>query len=107
MNWFFRQWVYGTEIPGYKLEYKLEPQSGGQVKLSGTVSQSGVSDNFAMVVPIYLDFDGNVVRLGEAQVTGTSSTPPFEVMLPKRPKRVLLNARHDILASDVQNVELP
>jgi hypothetical protein len=28
-----------------------------------------------------------MVRLGEAQVTGSSSTPPFEVMLPERPKR--------------------
>lgn len=107
MNWFFRQWVYGTEIPSYKLEYKLEPQSGGQVKLTGKVSQSGVSDGFAMIVPIYLDFDGNVMRLGEAQVTGSTSTPPFEVMLPKQPKRVLLNARHDILANEVLSVTMP
>ncbi|MDQ3711093.1 MAG: hypothetical protein M3388_02605 [Acidobacteriota bacterium] len=23
MDWFFEQWVYGTEVPAYKLKYSL------------------------------------------------------------------------------------
>jgi len=24
MNWFFNEWVYGTQIPNYKLDYRFE-----------------------------------------------------------------------------------
>jgi len=33
MNWFFNEWVYGTQIPNYKLDYRFEPADGGKVKL--------------------------------------------------------------------------
>ena len=49
MDWFFNQWVYGTEIPSYKFEYQLNGAS-----LSGKITQSGVSPAFKMVVPVYV-----------------------------------------------------
>ncbi len=48
MDWFFDQWVYGTEVPSYRLDYSLTPQSDGKWLLKGAVAQSGVSDNFKM-----------------------------------------------------------
>jgi hypothetical protein len=98
MDWFFRQWVYGTEVPSYRLDYALAPESDGKVLLKGTVTQSGVSDNFKMLVPIYLDFDGKVMRLGQANLVGNNTTPEFQVKLPQRPRRVLINYHHDVLA---------
>lgn len=99
MDWFFREWVYGTDIPRYKLEYRLEDAGGGKTKLTGKVTQSGVSDSFAMAVPIYLDFgNGNPVRLGSSNIFGNATTPEFEVMLPKRPKAVFLCWFDDVLA---------
>jgi hypothetical protein len=100
MDWFFNEWVYGTELPRYKMEYSLTPDAGGKVLLKLTVTQSGVSDRFKMLVPVYLDFDGKIMRLGEATVIGNSTTPEFKVMLPQKPKRVLINAFHDVLASE-------
>jgi hypothetical protein len=100
MDWFFNQWVYGTEIPSYKLEYTLTPGQDGKVLLKGTVAQSGVSDEFKMLVPVYVDFDGQVIRLGTMGVAGSSTTPEFQVMLPRRPARVLINAFQDILAEE-------
>src|SRR5262249_28167694 len=58
MDWFFLQWVYGTEIPRYRLDYALTPQAEGKFLLTGTITQSDVSEGFRMLVPIYLDFDG-------------------------------------------------
>ncbi|HMJ25986.1 MAG TPA: carboxypeptidase regulatory-like domain-containing protein, partial [Pyrinomonadaceae bacterium] len=52
LDWFFNEWVYGTEMPSYKFEYQLGPTG---TTLSGRITQSGVSDNFKMLVPIYLD----------------------------------------------------
>ena len=51
MNWFFDEWVYGTEMPSYRFDYRI----GADGSLSGRISQSGVSNNFAMIVPVYLD----------------------------------------------------
>lgn len=98
MDWFFNEWVYGTELPRYRLEYTLTAESDGKVLLKFTVAQSGVSERFKMLVPVYLDFDGKWTRLGEATIIGNATTPEFKVKLPQRPKRVALNAFHDVLA---------
>jgi carboxypeptidase family protein/peptidase M1-like protein len=100
MDWFFNEWVYGTEVPSYKFQYSLVPDADGKTVLKGVVTQSGVSQNFKMIVPIYLDFDGKIMRLGEVTLVGNSSTNEFQVKLPQKPKRALINAYHDILAVD-------
>ncbi len=99
LDWFFRQWVYGTDIPRYRLDYSVSQADGGWV-LKGAVTQDGVSDNFLMRVPVYLDFDGTVMRLGMVFVHGNTTGKEFQIKLPKRPKRVFLNAWGDILASE-------
>ena len=99
-DWFFRQWVYGNEIPSYRLDYSISPADQGKVILTGKVAESGVSETFRMRVPIYLDFDGALTRLGSVGVVGNQTSPEFKVTLPKKPKRVLLNAHHDILAAE-------
>jgi hypothetical protein len=95
MDWFFNQWVYGSAIPKYKLDYNVT-EEGGKIVLKGSVAQSEVPDDFVMPVPIYLDLDGQIVRLGAARIVGNSSVP-LQVNLPKKPKRVLLNYYHDVL----------
>lgn len=104
MGWFFSQWLLGTEVPSYRLRYKVTPGDNNQVKVSCELTQSGVTDNFAMPVPIYVDFDGTPRQLGRATMTG-SKTEKFEFMLPRQPKRVLVNAWHDVLA--VENTSGP
>jgi hypothetical protein len=101
MDWFFREWVYGTEIPSYRLNYSLTPGDGGTVTLTGTVTQSDVGPAFKMRVPLYAEFDGRMARLGFVPVAGSSTTQEFKVKLPKKPKRVVLCANYDILASSI------
>jgi aminopeptidase N len=103
MDWFFAQWVYGTEVPRYRLDYSLTPDSDGKVTLRCAVTQSGVSPNFKMLVPIYLDFGGQVSRLGSAIVMGNMTTKEYEVKLPEKPKRVLINYHYDVLAYESVN----
>jgi hypothetical protein len=100
MDWFFGQWVYGTEIPRYRFDYSLTPDSDGKVILRGTVTQSDVSPNFKMIVPIYLDFGKGIARLGSAPVMGNMTTKEFEVKLPEKPRRVMINYYQDVLAYD-------
>ncbi len=30
-DWFFREWVYGIEIPSYHLDYSLTPAEQGKI----------------------------------------------------------------------------
>jgi hypothetical protein len=101
MDWFFLQWIYGTEIPRYRMDYTLTPQEGEKCLLTFKITQSDVSQGFMMPVPIYLDFEGGKpVRLGDVQMFGSSTSQEYKVPLPKKPKRVLINANYDVLASE-------
>jgi len=100
MDWFFRQWVYGTEVPSYRMEYSLAPEPDGKFMFTAKVTQSGVSSRFVMGVPIYFDFDGHVVRAGSVALLGNMTSSEIKLRLPKRPKHVLLNANHDVLAAE-------
>jgi len=96
MNWFFDEWLYGTDVPTYRLEYSLKPGEKGGAVLDGKLTQSGVSPSFCMVVPIFGEFPGRKDRIGQLAIRG-NSTHEFKVTLPQHPKQILLNINHDIL----------
>ena len=59
---FFDQWVYGTGIPTLKLTYSVKGKPGAW-KLTGTVTQSDVPDDFSVTVPVEIQTGrGKVVR---------------------------------------------
>ena len=98
MDWFFNEYVYGTEMPSYRLEYTV---SGNSV--TATVTQTGVSDNFAMIVPVYADFGKGWVRLGTTAMRGNSISNIGPLDLGSPPKRLAVAAFKDILALNVEN----
>ncbi len=104
MDWFFDQWVNGTEVPAYKFEYSVGSANGKAV-LSGRITQSGVSDGFRMRIPVWADFGKGWVRLGAAEIIGNSSQDLGNLTLPSQPKRVAICAWNDVLATSIQNVK--
>jgi hypothetical protein len=99
MDWFFNQWVYGTQVPAYKFEYKVT--SDGM--LNGKITQSGVSDDFAMLVPIYVDMGKGWARLGSARMIGNTTVELKNLKLPSAPKRVAACVMNDVLATSIEN----
>jgi len=99
MDWFFNEWVYGTQVPSYKLEYKVSSDG----TLNGKVTQSGVTDDFKMLVPIYVDMGKGWSRLGSARMIGNTSVEIKDLKLPAAPKRVAVCAMNDVLATSVEN----
>ncbi len=99
MDWFFDEYVYGTELPTYHFEGQATPNDKG-VSLHVKLVQSGVSENFRMPVPVYLEFaSGRVNRLGAINITG-NRTIDQTLQLPKLPegvKKVLINHNYDVL----------
>jgi Carboxypeptidase regulatory-like domain/Peptidase family M1 domain len=96
LDWFFNEWVYGTYVPRYHLDYQVMPADAGKVKLRMVVTQSEVDSNFGMLVPAFADFGEGMVRLGQFTMVG-NSTRTIDVILPKQPKKVVLNAFKDVL----------
>jgi aminopeptidase N len=102
MDWFFDQYVYGTALPSYRLEYSLSGKT-----LSFTVTQSGVDNSFMMRVPIYLEFaDGRITRLGSVVTQGNNSVQQKvdlgQMGWKDMPKRVLLAQLADVLADKIE-----
>jgi hypothetical protein len=96
MDWFFREWLYTTDVPNYRLEYSLKPNEKGGVFVTIRLTQSNVSPGFRMPVPVFGEFSTGVQRIGAAAMWG-NTTREFRVALSAQPKRILLNINHDIL----------
>ena len=101
MDWFFNEWVYGTEIPAYRLAYQMG-SADGKATLTVHVTQSGVSDGFRMLVPIYADFGKGWTRLGAAKMTGNGTIDIPNIPMAQSPKRVTLCALSDVLFTSLE-----
>jgi hypothetical protein len=102
MDWFFREYVYGTDLPAYHFEGDATP-SGEGWSVHFKLTQSGVDAHFANAVPIYLELaDGKVMRMGQIAIHGPK-TVEQTVQLPKLPaaiKKVSINYYYDVLCTD-------
>ena len=102
MDWFFNQYVYGTDLPAYHFESQIT-SSGDTQSLHFKLVQSGVNDKFKMAVPIYFELaDGKILRAGTAMIIG-SSTAEKTIPLPKLPsslKKVFINYYYDVLCTE-------
>jgi aminopeptidase N len=94
LDWFFDEWVFGTGIPTYTLDYSVQPAQNGFI-VQGTIKQSEVSEHFIMSVPIYADGD----FLGRVVVSDEDGTFRFSVK--NRPAKVVIDPQGTILAKVV------
>lgn len=102
MDWFFNEYVYGTDLPAYRFESQATPNGDGTA-LHIKLTQSGVPQGFKMPVPIYLELaDGHVLRIGVVNMVG-SSTFEHTLNLPKFQaaiKKASINYYYDVLSVD-------
>jgi hypothetical protein len=73
------------------------------LSLSGKITQSGVSNNFALRIPLHADFGKGWIRLGAATLIGNSSVDITNMKLPSVPKKAAICALNDALAANIQN----
>lgn len=91
---FFDQWVYGTGIPSLKLTYSVKG-SAPAVKLTGTLTQSGVDDDFSVYTPIEIRFARGPSITKWVASGGDPAT--FTMTLKQPPSKVTLDPRNQIL----------
>ena len=102
MNWFFDQWVTGTEVPVLASKLEVKETAKGRYRITGSIAQSGVSAGFRSLVPLYLEIgNSRFVRFGTAPLVGEKTLPVSgELDLKEKPKRAVANALFDVLARD-------
>jgi hypothetical protein len=102
MDWFFNEYVYGTQLPTYKLDASFDIGADGDVVMRMKASQSNVDDKFRMLVPLYVELaDGSIHFLGRAMMTGNNTTEQKIPLkgLKTKPRGAMLNYYDDVLAS--------
>jgi tetratricopeptide (TPR) repeat protein len=91
LNYFFDQWLNGSGVPEFKVEYTVFRQKGGYM-VQGTVKQD--LDLFKMPVEFQVQTDGDP-EYARVEVVGESSE--MDVMTQRKPKAVLIDPRERIL----------
>lgn len=102
MDWFFNQWIHGTDVPRYVSDLAVEKLGGGRYRIHGRVTQEGVGKDFRARVPVHVDFGKDeAARIGMVGMTGEATVPiDVTLELPKAPKRALVNANGEVLARE-------
>jgi len=95
MNWFFEQWVRGTGIPRYKVEFQVKPR-GPEFLVTGKLVQRNVEGIFTASVPLYAAHTGGKPeRLGNVVTTGSETRFHFQTRV--RPTRILIDPHLTLL----------
>ena len=96
METFFDNWVYSTGIPALRVRYSVRGKAPSW-KISGTVEQSAVGDNFSVDVPVDIYFAKGAPRTVWVR---TSDEPvSFSAALKQPPVRVEIPAGVGVLAT--------
>jgi hypothetical protein len=95
MEWFFEQWVRGTGIPRYRVEFTVRPDEKGYV-VRGKLRQHGVPRAFLAPVPLYANLGpGRTVKLGVVVATGEETA--FHFTSASVPRKILIDPQLTLL----------
>jgi hypothetical protein len=99
LDWFFNEYVYGTELPHEVLTSEFTA-NGDSTTLHVKLTQSNVSNDFVVLVPLYIQFaNGNTVRLATVPLHGSSTFEKTVDLgkLPSAAKKLVMNYNYDVL----------
>ena len=91
---FFDNWVYSTGIPDLKLNYAVKGTAPA-IKLSGTIEQSGVDDDFSIEVPVEVQFANGSQTIW---VATSNDGATFSASLKQAPLKVSIPIGRRVLA---------
>jgi Peptidase family M1 domain len=103
LGWFFDQWIYGRDIPTYRVVYWSEPAEGGQFRVKLQVLQENVPESFQAYVPVTMDLGQDRIARLRVKVLGAKTDIELPLM-PARPKSLRFNDLDGVLA-EVKSVE--
>jgi aminopeptidase N len=96
MDWFFKQWIYGTDIPTYKYAYKISQNLSGEYTVRLRVKQEDCSQDFKMRVPLKIEFKKKEPVFKKIWIEGFESAHEITGIKAK-PRKVILNCDEAVL----------
>jgi hypothetical protein len=103
LDWFFDEWVNGTELPHYDIASQFTANPDGTSTVHMKLTQSNVSKSFVMRIPIYLEMqNGTTLRIANVVIHGSDSIEGNLPLgkLPSPGKALLVNYNADILSDN-------
>jgi hypothetical protein len=100
LDWFFNEWVYETGVPTYKLQSSVKQLSPKRFLVQGTITQSGVSSDFEMLVPVVAEV-GKDKKASLGCVPVSEDGGRFKFTTAIRPKRLAID-EDNLLAISAQ-----
>jgi hypothetical protein len=97
LNWFFQEWVYGTGLPSYALDYDLLPQPNGSFVLEATLCQDDVPAGWFMPLPLQFEFGKG--RKGSVVILARGPRARLKIKMPEQPSKVELDPDHWVLSA--------
>ena len=97
MDWFFDQWIFGTDLPTYRFSHSTTERSDGKYIVNCRVIQEDVPDNFKMYVPMTIRFKGDKffrLRVLIDKPVTEFALPPLSL----KPERIIFNDLNSVLA---------
>lgn len=100
MEWFFDEWVRGTGIPRYRVEFSVH-HAGKNYTVSGKLLQENVPDSFVASVPLYASTaTGRSALLGTIVASGPETSFHFRTQSP--PHKIVIDPRMTVLCTTEQ-----
>lgn len=94
MEWFFEEWVRGTGIPRYRVEFTAKQLDSGYL-VRGTLRQTGVPKGFVAPVPIHASTGGKSAYLGTVVTSGEKTA--FHFITPNAPHKLQIDPQMTLL----------
>jgi hypothetical protein len=98
MDWFFLQWILGTEIPKYEWNATIEKNGEKNFVVRGRIKQKGTSPDFRMPVPLAFEFGKNQRHIERVWASGHETA--FEFHLQQKPKKIVFNYGMAVLCEE-------
>jgi hypothetical protein len=97
MDWFFNEWVKGTQIPTYHVAWTNQPGDNGATVIKLRITQEHVGPDFQMPVLFAADLGENRVAHFRLMISG-NKTEYQSPALPAGARKVTVNDLHSALA---------
>lgn len=96
MEWFFEEWVRGTGIPHYRVEFTSHRVENGYL-IRGKLLQTGVPRSFIASVPLYAANGAGRTFIGTVVAAGPETS--FHFQTPNPPHRILIDPQMTLLCT--------
>ena len=95
MEWFFDDWVRGTGVPHYHVEFSVHRAEKGFL-VRGKLFQTGVPRSFVAPVPLYANTGGgHLTPLGVVTASGPETSFHFTAQI--EPRKIVIDPRMTLL----------